>query len=449
MAKPIQEGAGWAVRVRVNGYDKYLSGFPTAQAARRAAEAQRTSILAYGKPAGLGPERTTLAAAFLDYGREVLPNRKGSEQDVRRINRYLRGGGLPVLKLTRCDIDAPGAAHFEVEVADEGERNIVNSLRAHRARQERTSAKSAALRRRLANLPVASVTRHDVQQLMDALKKEGIAGATIGLERAELRRLFNYTRRIWNWQVPACNPATDLVLPPVDNARDRVLTNAEWQAVLPRLEAYRNRYAAPAFRLLVSTAMRISEALVYTRWQHIDWDRKVLNLPDSKSGKRPVPLSPDAMQVLRELRERRPDEPPSGRVFKTTYEALKKAWSTVCEQAGVAEVNPHDLRHTAATRYALELGGNMAMLQVITGHKTLAMLNRYINVDASMVASFMHGTPTALEHAPAGFTGTRGPGWVSAEQVAAMAEASPAAETQSAPLAENVVRVDFGRRAAA
>lgn len=449
MAKPFQEGTGWAVRVRVNGYDKYLSGFPSAQAARRAAEAQRTAILNHGKPVGLGPERTTLAAAFQDYGREVLPGRKGAAQDVRRINSYVRAGGLRVLKLSRCDEHGSGAAYYTVELEDESERNIVNSLRAHRAKQESTSAKSAALRRRLANLPVAEVTRHDVQKLMNALKREGLAPATIALERAELRRLFNYAHKIWNWQTPASNPATDLDLPQVDNARDRVLTNGEWAAILPRLEAYRNPYAAPAFRLLIATAMRISEPLLYVHWRHIDWDRKVLNLPNGKAGKRPVPLSPDAMQVLRELREKYPNAAPSERVFKTTYEALKKAWSTACEQAGVGEVRPHDLRHTAATRYALELGGNTAMLQVITGHKTLSMLNRYINVSASMVASVMHGTPTALEHAPAGFTGSLQPSWVSAEQAAAVTEAASTDDGHDAPMADNVVQVDFGRRSAA
>lgn len=449
MGKPFREGAGWAVRVRVQGHDRYLSGYASAKAARAAGESHRTAILTRGKPAGLGPERTTLAAAFLDYAREALPSLKGADQDARRINRYLRAAGLPVLKLTRHDVHGPGATHFTVELEDEGERRIVNSLRAHRTKQERSTAKSAALRRRLAHLPVASVTRHDVQEFMNALKQDGLKPATIALERAELRRLFNYTRTIWNWQAPPSNPATDLKLPPVDNARERVLTNAEWAAILPRLEAYGNPYAAPAFRLLIATAMRISEPLVYTHWQHIDWDSRVLNLPDGKGGKRAVPLSPDAMRVLRELREKSPDAAPRERVFKTTYEALKKAWSTACEQADVKNVRPHDLRHTAATRYALELGGNTAMLQVVTGHKTLSMLNRYVHVGADMVARVMHGSPLALEHAPAGFSGAHTPNWVSAAQATAVAKAANPCDTEGMPMADNIVRVEFGKRTAA
>ncbi len=447
MAKPFKEGAGWAVRVRVQGHDQYLSGYPSAKAARAAAEAHRAGIVAHGRPSGLGPERTTLAAAFLDYAREALPSRKGSDQDARRINRYLRAGGLPVLKLTRLDVHGKAAAYYTVELDDERERRIVNSLRAHRGQQDRSTEKSNALRRRLANLPVASVTRHDVQQLMDALKSEGLAPATIALERAELRRLFNYMRKIWNWQAPSSNPAAHLVLPAVDNARDRVLSNAEWRRVLSRLEVYPNPYAAPAFRLLIATAMRISELFVHARWQHIDWHHYVLNLPDGKDGSRAVPLSPDAMEVLRELRERCPDAAPQERVFNTTYEALKKAWSTACKEAGVEEVRPHDLRHTAATRYALEFGGNVAVLRVITGHKTLSMLNRYINVDVRTVASIMHGTPTALEHAPAGYTGARGSDWMCTLRDTATADPKPATGADERPTAGNVVRVDFRRQA--
>lgn len=49
MAKPYQEGRGWAARVR--GQDIYLSGYGSAAEARNAAERQRPAILETGKPA--------------------------------------------------------------------------------------------------------------------------------------------------------------------------------------------------------------------------------------------------------------------------------------------------------------------------------------------------------------------------------------------------------------
>lgn len=99
MAKPFKEGKGWAARVHCQGQDIYLKGYKTEAAARRTAEAQRVSIQETGKPAGLGPERTSLALAFHRYALERLPLLKDARQDAQRINHYLRAAGLPVIAL--------------------------------------------------------------------------------------------------------------------------------------------------------------------------------------------------------------------------------------------------------------------------------------------------------------------------------------------------------------
>jgi hypothetical protein len=109
MAKPYREGTGWAVRVRCRGQDVYLKGFETEAAARHAGEAQRVSIEETGKPAGLGPQRTSLALAFQRYALERLPALKGARQDVQRINQYLRAVGLPVVTLEAAQGKDKGA----------------------------------------------------------------------------------------------------------------------------------------------------------------------------------------------------------------------------------------------------------------------------------------------------------------------------------------------------
>lgn len=86
MAKPYREGKGWAVRVRVDGNDDYLGGFPTAAAAQKAHDERRATLAKAGKPARLGLRRTLLGVAFQDYARERLPFLKGAAQDARRIN---------------------------------------------------------------------------------------------------------------------------------------------------------------------------------------------------------------------------------------------------------------------------------------------------------------------------------------------------------------------------
>src|SRR5690606_221211 len=116
-----------------------------------------------------------------------------------------------------------------------------------------------------------------------------------------LRRLFNYARTVWHWRIPADNPATGLVMRPVDNNRERVLSPAEEERLEAALAQCRNPEVAPAIILLLETAMRSSEPLQMATWADIDWERCILHLRDSKSGKRDVPLSERAIEALRQL----------------------------------------------------------------------------------------------------------------------------------------------------
>ncbi len=50
--------------------------------------------------------------------------------------------------------------------------------------------------------------------------------------------------------------------------------------------------------------MRVSEALLTTRWKDVDLDRCILRLRKAKAGCRDVPLSPEAVAILRQLKER-------------------------------------------------------------------------------------------------------------------------------------------------
>lgn len=405
MAKPYLEGKGWSVRLRVRGHDVYLSGFKSAAEARRASEARRADILKAGAPAHQGPTHTTLGQAFAQYARERLPYLKSANKDANRLNAYLRACALPVIVVTpHPERTASGSAiYWKVDFAHEAERRIVASLRAHRSALSDKFANSARVRDRLARMTVADITPNDIELMLGAMASDGYKQASIINERAELNRLFNHARRVWRWTEPACNPAAAVKLETANNERDRVLSNQEWDRVIGHLNDYPNRFVAPAVVLLLETSMRCSEALLTATWGSVDWERNTLSLGDAKAGARKVPLSPGAVDVLQKLRAQDADARPDGRILKTSYEALKKAWSVVRTAAGIEDVRLHDLRHTSTTRFALEYHGNLPVLKLITGHKTTEMLMRYINLKAEDVASMMHGKEADLKHMPAGY----------------------------------------------
>lgn len=437
MAKPYKEGKGWAVRVRVRGQDIYLSGYASEHAARTAAETQRLAILKTGKPAKLGPQQTSVGVAFMDYALEKLPELKGARQDAGRINCYLRACGLPVIRLHKVEqVANAGAVHWRVELVDEEARTIPKSLQSHRSRQDARGEKSTKLLQKLARMTFADVTTYAVQQLMYAMRDEHYEPPSIRLEQAQLSRLFNYARTKWSWTQPGVNPAAGVDIPKIQNGRDRVLTQTEWNAIVQELKEYDNAYALPTFALLLETAMRSSEPLRHARWGDLDWERCVLKLKDSKVGPREVPLSPGAMGILRDLYAKDGRPAPTALLLPTTYEALKKAWSTARAVVAIDNVRPHDLRHTAATRYALELNGNLPILKLITGHKTDSQLMRYINLKADDAVTRLHGKPMHPGSQPA--------------QAVARLSAQQAAQTGVEPgkamhLSGNVVSVNFRR----
>jgi len=62
---------------------------------------------------------------------------------------------------------------------------------------------------------------------------------------------------------------------------------------------------AKAIRLLLLTGARRSEILGL-RWEMIDLERRVIHLPDSKTGRKPIPLNAPALDVLARLPRRSP-----------------------------------------------------------------------------------------------------------------------------------------------
>lgn len=407
-AQPYREGAGYAIRSRYKGNDIYLSGHATGAAVKKAARQRRDAIDAHGAPQGLGPDMTTAAQALQDYAMQRLRFKKGAVQEAVRINNYLRAARLSTLLVTPLKTVLPASGvtaaptssgakasskekkpltvYFKVTLEPyKSERVIANGLHAHRRVQLTKTADSRRHRAVLAGRALGAIGRADIQSYMDAMRDEGVAPATMKLEQALWRGLFNYAVSVWSWASLKNNPATLLNMPAVDNERKRTMSHAEQSLLDAALLDCRNSLVAPVLTLLRETAMRASEPLEHARWCDVDWARRVLCLSDAKAGKRDVPLSPVAIEVLRDLGPGEPDEP----IVKITYEALKKGMERACERAGIKNLHLHDLRRTAATRLALKTG-NLFLVKSLTGHKTDKMAARYMQVGADDVVAVLH-----------------------------------------------------------
>jgi integrase len=140
-------------------------------------------------------------------------------------------------------------------------------------------------------------------------------------------------------------------------------------------------FAVAAIRLLILTGARLREIL-HAQWQYVDFERGILFLPDSKTGKKPVYLSAPAMEILSTLpRIEGKEYIIPGEKAGQPKADLKKPWRAVTRAAGLQGVRIHDLRHSFASIGAgASLG--LPIIGKLLGHSQAATTHRYAHLDA-------------------------------------------------------------------
>lgn len=136
-------------------------------------------------------------------------------------------------------------------------------------------------------------------------------------------------------------------------------------------------HAAAALRLLLFTGARLREIL-HLRWEEVDFERGLFRLPDSKTGKKAIPLNAPALAVLTGL-TRCSDYVIAGANPKRPRANLKAPWDAVRKLAGLEGVRIHDLRHTHASA-GLGLGLSLPIIGKLLGHTQAATTQRYAHL---------------------------------------------------------------------
>ena len=114
------------------------------------------------------------------------------------------------------------------------------------------------------------------------------------------------------------------------------------------------------------------------RWEYVKDD--CLELPDTKSGGRVVPLGPEACSALSSIpREEGNPWIIAGRLSGSHLTDLQRPWRRIRERAGLEDVRIHDLRHSFASR-ALALGESLTMMGKLLGHTQVQTTARYAHL---------------------------------------------------------------------
>jgi integrase len=166
---------------------------------------------------------------------------------------------------------------------------------------------------------------------------------------------------------------------------ERFLSEAEIARLAAAIDAEAarsgNPYPAAAMKLLMLTGCRRGE-IVNLRWEHVDFERECLRLPDSKTGAKVVYLNAPARAVIQELPRMagNPRVIPGMRV-EGAGPALDKVWFRVRQAAGLDDVRMHDLRHSFASVGAAG-GLSLPIIGALLGHKHAATTARHAHLSA-------------------------------------------------------------------
>jgi integrase len=117
-------------------------------------------------------------------------------------------------------------------------------------------------------------------------------------------------------------------------------------------------------------------------WDHVDFERECLRLPDGKTGAKVVYPNAPARALLQQLpRMADSRRAISGMRADGAGPAIDKAWSRARKAAGLGRCRLHDLRHSFASVGATG-GLSLPIIGALLGHKHASTTARYAHLSA-------------------------------------------------------------------
>ena len=240
------------------------------------------------------------------------------------------------------------------------------------------------------------------QMVMNRMADEGYRTSTIYQARITLYNMLDYA---YQNDVIMKNPCNGMVKSDIGKPTQKkeALTLEQQKRFVKGIVGNTYEYQ---YKFLLQTGLRTGE-LVGLKWSDIDFDNRTLTIsrsmeyrhatgewrigePKSKSGYRSIPLTDEAIDMLRKQKQKNLEVKVipmewSEYVFlcrkgtpvkNSTYDTML---FKQCDKIGIPRFSMHVLRHTFATR-CIEGGMKPKTLQTILGHSNIGVtMNLYVH----------------------------------------------------------------------
>ena len=229
--------------------------------------------------------------------------------------------------------------------------------------------------------PFDEVTKSDVEKMVVAMRKAGLAHNSIATYVRTLKTFYN-------WCVAAGYPSIEVPAIKEKETVKETYTDAELERLLRRpsrdcdFGEYRSWVLVNFF---MNSGCR-SATVRHIQNKDVDFGSMTVVFRHNKNGRiQTIPLCSLMASILKEYMKIRGGNP-EAYLFCNTYgemlteDALRHAIRRYNQSRGVESTSIHKFRHTFARKYLIDCGGNAFTLQKLMGHSTLNMTKHYCRV---------------------------------------------------------------------
>ncbi len=211
-----------------------------------------------------------------------------------------------------------------------------------------------------------------------------------------LRAIFNLF--IKDGTFKGVNPTTGIKFNK-EEARVRYMEHSEIERFFDAFNNSDDSVSKLAILMMLYTGARRGNVL-RMKWDELDLDAKIWNIPRTKTGKnKTVPLADSALEILLQIKADNPDETyvfPSETSASGHLEDVKRVWHTLKKKANLKNFRLHDLRHTLAT-YMVAQGANPYIVQRVLTHQSSQSTQIYVNLGVEHLRDKLNETVNTIK----------------------------------------------------
>lgn len=212
-----------------------------------------------------------------------------------------------------------------------------------------------------------------------------VSASTVKKELAVLSHLYTIAEQEWGLDLG--NPVSRIRKPKVAPGRIRFLSHDEISALLVECRKAKKANLYHYVLLQLHTGMRPSEG-AGLKWNQVDLKNRFIDLTQTKTDPRRVPLTEFAVKVLKQLKSQCGrgkteyvflPEKISDRIIERPNQYFREVFESALARAKINDFTMHDLRHTTAS-YLIMSGVDIRTVAEILGHKDIRMTMRYTHL---------------------------------------------------------------------